>query len=406
MGGRALFQLLREMNWSLLLALIVVSAFVAWVGDIVGMKLGRRRITLFKIRPKYTSRLISIFTGVAIAIVTLFAISVASEPVRTALFNMSYVKNQIITLTDELQKNKEMAQNMEMNLFESRANLKDKQDELSAVQTKLSQGAKNLETANKQLKDLKAAREEAIAQRKTLTAEVSGLRSESENLKKSVKSLNEESTRLKSGIQHLREGRIAAFSGEIVAQGIISSKKTTGEMVDNALARLSSECQALLAYRFGVKPETISMPNITETSVKNLKEKLKGESGRFLVRLTALTNAVAGEPVDTEASYYNTKLIYKKGTVLAETNFEQGVKRTEVETQISRVLKNVNARATHDGILRDPVSGSVGSIDSTELSNMVTKIVDSKEPCTLKMTTPRDIYTEGPVILKLALKEK
>jgi uncharacterized protein (DUF3084 family) len=401
-----LFQLLREMNWSLLLALVVVSAFVAWVGDIVGMKLGRKRITLFKIRPKYTSRLISVFTGVAIAIVTLFAISVASEPVRTALFNMSYVKNQIITLTDELQKNKDMAQNMEINLFESRADLKEKQDELSAVQTKLSQGTKSLDAANKELKDLKAAREQAIAQRKALATEVSSLKNESTNLKQSVKSLNDESARLKNGIQHLREGRIAAFSGEILAQGVISSKKTTDEMVDNALARLSGECQALLAYRFGVKPETISMPNITETSVKNLKEKLRGQSGRFLLRLTALTNAIAGEPVDTEASYYNTKLIYKNGTVLGDISFEPGMKRTEIEAQISRALKNVNLHATRDGILRDPVSGSVGTIDSAELANIVTKIVESKNPCTLKMSASRDIHTEGPVTLKLTLKEK
>jgi len=54
------------MNWSLLGTLIIASAIVAWAGDIIGMKLGRKRITFLKLRPKYTSRIISVLTGVGI----------------------------------------------------------------------------------------------------------------------------------------------------------------------------------------------------------------------------------------------------------------------------------------------------------------------------------------------------
>ncbi len=48
--GKPLFELFREMNWSLLGTLAIVSAVVAWVGDIIGMKLGKKRVTFLKLR--------------------------------------------------------------------------------------------------------------------------------------------------------------------------------------------------------------------------------------------------------------------------------------------------------------------------------------------------------------------
>jgi len=65
-GGVFVRSSSKKMNWSLLGTLIIASAIVAWAGDIIGMKLGRKRITFLKLRPKYTSRIISVLTGVGI----------------------------------------------------------------------------------------------------------------------------------------------------------------------------------------------------------------------------------------------------------------------------------------------------------------------------------------------------
>jgi len=128
-----LFELFREINWSLLGTLAVVSALVAWAGDIIGMKLGKKRVTFLKLRPKYTSRIISVITGIGIALFTLLVISVASEPVRTALFSMNYVQNQITNLTAELQQNRANLQNMEVELFKSKGDVIEKQEELNSL---------------------------------------------------------------------------------------------------------------------------------------------------------------------------------------------------------------------------------------------------------------------------------
>jgi len=391
-------ELLSEIDWSVILMLIAISAVVAWVGDVIGMKLGKKRITIGNLRPKYTTRIISVLTGIGIAFATLFISAMASESVRTAIFSMKYMRTQVATLTSEVKNSKEDLSAMEYQLFQSRGDLIKKQDKLSAVEKELAAGSEKLKTAEKKLTELEAASSKAAEEKKKLTKEVSGLQD-------NIASLSVEADSLKTNVQHLREGRIAAFSGEILAQGVVAnSRKMTDEQIDNAVERLSMECKAMLAERFGVDASNIPDPDINKESVERVRAKLKSSTGRFLIRISALSNAVAGEPVSTEISVYPTKLVYKKGELLEKIKFKAGQTRAEIELKLSDALKSVNKKAVKDGVLRDPISGTVGSLDSSELSVAIRKVSLSEAACVLELRTSRDIYTEGPVTLKLSVK--
>lgn len=393
-------ELLSEIDWSVILLLIAISAVVAWVGDVIGMKLGKKRITIGNLRPKYTTRIISVLTGIGIAFATLFISAMASESVRTAIFSMKYMRTQVATLTSEVKDSKEDLSAMEYQLFQSRGDLMKKQDKLSTVEKELAAGSEKLKTAEKRLAELEIASSKAAAEKKKLAKEVSGLQD-------NIASLSVEADSLKRNVQHLREGRIAAFSGEILAQGVVAnSKKMSDEQIDNAIARLSMECKAMLAERFGVDVYNIPDPDINKESIERVRTKLKSSTGRFLIRISALSNAVAGEPVSTEISVYPTKLVYKKGELLEKIKFKAGQTRAEIELKLSDALKTVNKKAVKDGVLRDPISGTVGSLDSSELSAAIKKVVLSEAGCVLELRTSRDIYTEGPVTLKLSIKQQ
>jgi hypothetical protein len=78
--------------------IMIVAGFVAYVGDRVGHQVGRRRLTLFGLRPKYTSTIVAVATGMVIALaVTLIALLV-SYNVRTAFFRMDQLNARINTL--------------------------------------------------------------------------------------------------------------------------------------------------------------------------------------------------------------------------------------------------------------------------------------------------------------------
>ena len=402
-GDRSMFELLKEINWSLLGTLALVSALVAWVGDIIGMKLGKKRVTFLKLRPKYTSRIISVITGIGIALFTLLVISIAVEPVRTALFSMNYVQNQITNLTAELQQNRTSLQGMEVELFKSKGDVSDKQTELQSLEQKLTAGMKNLKEARTELENMTRLKVKTEEEQKVLSKEKVILEQESKKLGTSVASLKTEAEKLKADIQRLREGRIAAMTGERLAQGVISGSRMTPLQVDQAVERLVEETQALLAYRFGTKPETIKRPLVDKNSIDSAKSALSKSSGRYLLRLTALSNAVEGEPVMAELETYSTKLIFNARGLLAEKIIKKGTSRGDLEEILFLMLRDVNARAAKEGVLRDPLSGNVGSIDTSEFMQALEDIMKSKSDSKLKIFAAEDIYTEGPVKIKFEI---
>ncbi|MEG1602075.1 MAG: DUF3084 domain-containing protein [Cloacibacillus sp.] len=401
-----MFEIFHEINWILLGTLIVVSALVSWAGDVIGMKLGKKRITFLKLRPKYTSRIISVLTGVGIAIATLFVLSAASEQVRTALFSMQFVQKQVTTLTEELQKNRNNLGQMQIDLFESRGDLSEKQNELTRVEDELAAGTKNLAAARKQLSEMKELRKKTEAEQAVLQKEKTALLAESKKLDVSVKQLKAESDKLKSGIQKLREGRIAAFTGEILAQGVLSDSIITASQVDMFVSRLKTEARALLAYRFGKKPDGVKMPDISKESIERVKDKLTHNPGRWLLRVTALGNAVEGEAVRSQIECYKSRLVYKQNTVLYTHDFTPDAPRQKIEETVFQALKQLNQKAVGDGVMKDPITGNVGSIDTSEFVAALDKIEQDTKAIRLEILTAEDVYSEGPLRVKFVLKTK
>lgn len=395
---------MRELNWSLLGTLVVASAIVAWAGDILGMKLGKRRISFMKLRPKYTSRIISMLTGVGIAVVTLLAVSVTSESVRTALFSMRYVQSQITTLTAELQTNRASLQGMELELFHNRGTLQEKQNELQAVEGRLEEGLNSLVESRRQLAEMIDAREIEEKKLQVLTADNEVLRSESNKLLAEINSLRGEAKGLRENIQRLREGRIAALTGEMLAQGIIANGRITPEVVEDILTRLSEESRIRLAYRFGLSSESIAPLVIDTTSINAVKKQLIGRSGRYLLRLKASANAVEGEKVLAELEYFESKLIFAADTLLAERSFSPGVPKEDLEDPLYRMLREVNALASSKGVLREPITGNVGTIDSAEFLDAIETISNNRRTVIVQAIAAEDIYTEGPVKVRFLIK--
>ena len=399
-----MLELLKEMNWNLLCTLTIVSAVVAWFGDYIGMKLGKKRITFMKLRPKHTSRIISVLTGVGIAMFTLFVLSIAVEPVRTALFSMNYVQKQVNSLTAELQKNRSSLQGMELELFESKGTLQEKQAALQNVEKRLSVETKNLELAKTRLADLESQMHEAKTEQALLLKDNAKLAQESKKLEESVASMKREADKLRTDMQRLREGRIAALTGEILAQATATGTRFTSQQVDQLIARLSDETCVLLAYRFGKKKEDVKRPIVDERSAETARKRLMSANARWMVRMTAMSNAVEGEPVMAHVDAYRTERIYKAKEVLEERTIKAGSSRIEVEEIISKALKELNAQATRAGIMRDPLTGSVGSFDTAQLMSIIDSATESKTDKKLSIVAVADIFTEGPVRVEGILK--
>ena len=72
--------------------LALIGGLIALIGDRIGMKVGRKRLSLFGLRPKHTSMVVTVCTGIVIAAASLTILAAASSNVRTALFHMEELR--------------------------------------------------------------------------------------------------------------------------------------------------------------------------------------------------------------------------------------------------------------------------------------------------------------------------
>jgi hypothetical protein len=94
----------------IVLLITVLAGAIAYVGDRVGHQVGRKRLTLFGLRPKYTSTIVAVGTGMLIALIVTLGALAASNYVRTAFFRLGTLTSRINALQAQA-----LAQEQELN---------------------------------------------------------------------------------------------------------------------------------------------------------------------------------------------------------------------------------------------------------------------------------------------------
>lgn len=79
-----------------------LSGLVAFLGNKLGRHVGRRKMSLFGLRPKYTSNVITVATGCVIFVATLAIMSAASWEVREVLVGLEGLRQEAADLRKEI----------------------------------------------------------------------------------------------------------------------------------------------------------------------------------------------------------------------------------------------------------------------------------------------------------------
>jgi uncharacterized protein (DUF3084 family) len=84
--------------------LVALSGAIALVGNAVGRGIGRRRLSLFGLRPRYTAQLVTVVTGMLITLTTLGVVLLLSAEARVALFRLNEVLQETHRLEEEIRR--------------------------------------------------------------------------------------------------------------------------------------------------------------------------------------------------------------------------------------------------------------------------------------------------------------
>ena len=100
--------------WLKILLILILGGILSTLGDRLGSKVGKARLSIFKLRPKSTAVLITVFTGSIISAISFATMIVFDRDLRVGLFQLEDIREKIIDSEKELKK-------LEKNLYAFRS---------------------------------------------------------------------------------------------------------------------------------------------------------------------------------------------------------------------------------------------------------------------------------------------
>ena len=376
----------------LILILVIMGGAIAFLGDKLGSKIGKKRLTIFGLRPHYTSILMTIITGVVVAGATMGILMVSSTSVRTALFGMEKIRTEIATLnkdkTDILR---------ELDVQKVKVADLDKQIKQSSID--LAVATKQKEEAQRQVAELESSYQAAEEKLSQAQGQMDKLQASRDKLKGEVSSLETATQKLRENMAAMREGDVVFRSGEILYANVLKAGLGTEEnqkQMDVFLAAANGH----ILERTGAKEDT-QILWLSKESVKNALQALAEGKGNIYVRVCAAGNILSGEMAVSRLEMVPNNKVYGNNTEILSQRINVEVDSQQVEMALLAFLKDVNKAAVAKGVVADPLTGKVGAIDAAEMEIVSASIRKFGGKVEITAKAKGDIAVAGPVLLKL-----
>lgn len=411
--------------------MIITGGAIAFIGDKLGTKIGKKRLSIFGLRPRHTSMIITVVTGFLITGLSIGTMAVVSEDVRTALFGMEELNAAIANTRTALenttkdlfamQTEYERAEDELDTAREEISNLKTEQQELAKESERLKKGNErleaeknqllsqneNLSTANENLtnvnKNLSAANSELETKNNTLSESNTNLTADNEKLSNDKAALEEHTKNLRDGLIAIREGDIVFRAGEVLASAVISGNRNE-EAVSNDINKLADKASENIANRFGESSADNSIW-IYQPEFQNAVDKISESKKDVVVRITAAGNLVRGEPIRTSLLLYPNEEIYTANEYIFSHEYE--VKTVEdIEAIVREFLTEVNHAAVSKGVLPDPITGNVGVLEGTQLYELMDEIGKTRGKFNLTARARENVNSLGPLRLNIKIDQR
>ncbi|MGJ3246222.1 MAG: DUF3084 domain-containing protein [Elainellaceae cyanobacterium] len=437
----------------LIAAVLILGGVIATLGDRIGMRVGKARLSLFNLRPRQTATLVTILTGVIISATTFALLFAVSDQLRTGVFELREIQDDLETartnLGDartELSQARSQRNQVQNELEEARDERRDAQQRLRAInqsledaiarqartesqlattrnelnrieanfqqaQSQLREVSQQATALRSEIRELEAEREAQIAQRDQEIAERNEAIAEREarlrELENQRASLNRELQNLEDEIKALREGSVVLLRNQTLASGVIRviDPDAAPQAVDQLLREANrAAIQAILP---GSNAQEVQVIQITNTEVEQLINEIRGGED-YLVRIFSQGNYLVGETcvlagqtcIQVAADAVINEVVFDGDEVLAATTLDPSEMTTEsLIDRIELLVAATQFRAQRAGILSNIVQIAYGR--EQRVSDFFQTLQGSNNPVEVQTVAAEPIYTAGPVIVQL-----
>ncbi len=361
----------------LILTLVVVGGVIAYIGDRLGMNVGRKKLTLFGLRPKHTSMLVTIVTGVLIAGASIGVLAIASQDVRTALFRMKQIQ----------------------------ADLQDLQSDFAEMRWQRDLAQEELLQAEEEVKLQKDSLSEMTAYIDVLSKEAGLLETEVAELEESVQMMRENYALVSTAFWQIRSADIAFNASEVILTTVLKhglSREQIQAQLEDFMYQVDD-----VAYRRSARasePGNYRAIFVHAGVLEFAAEDALLTNGDVIVRAVSESNTIPGVPVVVYLESYPDGMIFSKGTVLASSQWDPA-SGIEIDRVILQILKQANNRALDAGVSLSREWRDAVLLPGDDFLNALYAAPDIKEAVTIKLIVAKDTWRSNtPVELYLALE--
>lgn len=436
-------------GYVLILAVLMLGGVIATLGDRIGMRVGKARLSLFNLRPRQTATVVSIATGSIISASTLALLFGVSSQLRTGVFELGKIQDDLARAEADLTQAQTTQEEVESDLKSATAERKRAMERLNEVNESLNQAVARQEATQGELRQTLGQLDRVSQQAETLRQSTATLRVERDRLlqqQATISSqiaqrdraiaeldqkiaqrdqqidqreqllvrleaeqdfLEQQVTALQIQYQGLFRGNIALNRNQeiLVGRGRAENRAEAEDFVTQFLQEANRLVSRAIAPGALIDQQILLIGN---REVEALIDRLTtGED--YVVRLLSAANYVTGEPcvlqqgepcIQVFIDATPNQQVYARGERLATVTLDPPPfdERQMVE-RLNLLLAAAQFRARQDGVVSDTLQ--VADNRPETILNFLETVQQSGQAVDFQAIASTDIFTAGPIQINL-----
>jgi len=385
-------------GWLLILAVLLLGGVLATIGDRLGSRIGKARLSLFRLRPRSTAVLITVLTGSLISALTLGLMLAVSERLRIGLFQLDQIESKLSNARKNFDFSVVQLIRSEKQLNKARKDVAKADQGRAAARQQLQQVQARAIQLRAELTPLQARRRVLEQERDRLGKDVKSRDAELRVLQKRTSLGQQELKQLEGKVLALRSGDVVLSTGQALTTARIAIpqqrlvKKATEDLLREANLRAFEQVLP------GQQPNR-QLLLIPRSEVAKVEQALSN-GATWVVSIRSAGNVLRGETqVLAFADVRPNQKVVSKGEVLASISFDPNERSPQqVQARLNLLLAAARTETLRQGSLAPAIQFDV---EAFKAAGRALSEQRGRQPVLVQVVSMRDSDTADPVFVEL-----
>ncbi|MDT9180320.1 MAG: DUF3084 domain-containing protein [Limnospira sp. PMC 1291.21] len=296
------------------IAILTLGGVIAVVSDRLGTKVGKARLSLFKMRPKKTAAVVTMATGTMLSALTLVILFATSKPLRRGVFTIDQIQDRLNQARRDLTHAQVEKHRVESELIEAQNELQAAVDYLNEINSSLNNAKVEVSEREQELKRAQSRLQNTESELHQLQNQLSQMEAAKTEIEEELDSIEDKLSQVSQQKQDL-ETEIDQL--QVERQDLIKQRETVSAQIEERDRQIADQ-DMVIAER----EERLAELEIAQQQLEQQK-----------------ANAQRGFQMLREGS-----VALKRGEILASGLVRISDKNSSIET-VNRLLQEANRKA-------------------------------------------------------------